>query len=263
MLFIYRFRIDQNYIGEPPAIEITITNLNDNIDKNFLTELLIKCGPVEEVNIYYHPQTKRHMGLARIVFMNVKSARHSVEKYNGYSVMGKALNVFHDPFGEECKRLLDDATSGKPKPPPIVIPNNSGIHGTSSHVPPYIDENLTQIPPVPIHHLPGSARLHSELITTEENWDKFDHRHDDLSKSKDEYSWDAEEHRNYRYDKKDSRKWDKEKKHHHYHHKSEKERERRPERSDKDKRSSYSSSKKSSYGNFFFQKFSILLIVFY
>jgi len=41
------------------------------------------------------------LGFARVVFENVKSAKSCVEKLNQTSVMGKPLQVFHDPFGKE------------------------------------------------------------------------------------------------------------------------------------------------------------------
>lgn len=50
-----------------------------------------KCGSFDELVIYYHPLTKRHLSLARIVFIDVKSARYCIEKYNGTSVMGKVV----------------------------------------------------------------------------------------------------------------------------------------------------------------------------
>lgn len=87
--FFIRFKIDINYVGEPPAVEITITNLNDNIDVHFLKDLIRKCGEHDEPIIYYHPLTHKHLGLARIVFESVKSANACIEKYNGTSVMGK------------------------------------------------------------------------------------------------------------------------------------------------------------------------------
>lgn len=87
--FYKRFKIDRNYVGVPPAIEITITNINDNIDKQFLSGMLEKCGSLDEMFIYYHPVTNKHLGLARIVYDSVKSAKLCVEKYNQKSVMGK------------------------------------------------------------------------------------------------------------------------------------------------------------------------------
>lgn len=76
-------------MGEPPPVEITITNLNDNIDQMFLKDLIRKCGTHDEPIIYYHPHTHKHLGLARVVFENVKGATACMEKFNGTSVMGK------------------------------------------------------------------------------------------------------------------------------------------------------------------------------
>lgn len=84
-----RLKIDQNYVGEPPAVEVTLINLNDNIDKQFMKDLVSKCGPFDELQIYYHPVTNKHLGLGRIVFENVKSAKMCISKFDGTSVMGK------------------------------------------------------------------------------------------------------------------------------------------------------------------------------
>lgn len=93
-LFIYfSLKIDQNYVGNPPPIEVTITNLNDNIDKQFLSRMLEKCGLYDDIIIYHHPTTNKHLGVARIVFENIKAARQCVEKYNQKSVMGKVMFI--------------------------------------------------------------------------------------------------------------------------------------------------------------------------
>ncbi|XP_067616102.1 LOW QUALITY PROTEIN: histone-lysine N-methyltransferase SETD1 [Eurosta solidaginis] len=110
-LVVPRLKIDQNYIGIPPPLEITITNLNDNIDRQFLSGMLNKCGPYDEISIYHHPTNNKHLGIARIVFENVKASRLCIEKYNKKSVMGKVLSVFNDPFGRICKQLIDRLTS--------------------------------------------------------------------------------------------------------------------------------------------------------
>ncbi|XP_046387049.1 histone-lysine N-methyltransferase SETD1B-A [Ischnura elegans] len=108
-----RFKIDGNYVGEPPPLEVTICNLNDNIDKAFLSEMVQKFGAVEELFIYFHPVTNKHLGLARVVFDCVKAARSCVEKLNNTSVMGKVLRVFLDAFGEECRQLFAEQTREK------------------------------------------------------------------------------------------------------------------------------------------------------
>lgn len=89
-LYVYfRFRIDKNYVGVPPQLEVTIGNLNDNIDKAFLADMMNKVGPTEELTIFYHPLTNRHLGFARVVFQDVKHSKICIEKYNGKSVMGQ------------------------------------------------------------------------------------------------------------------------------------------------------------------------------
>ncbi|BFF88926.1 histone-lysine N-methyltransferase SETD1 [Drosophila madeirensis] len=117
LLLIPRFVIDADYVGTPPAIEVTVVNLNDNIDKQFLSSLLDKCGTSDEINIYHHPTTNKHLGIARIVFESTKGARQFVEKYNQKSVMGKILNVFCDPFGATLRKHIETLTNPVvPKP---------------------------------------------------------------------------------------------------------------------------------------------------
>nr|XP_018917910.1 PREDICTED: histone-lysine N-methyltransferase SETD1B-A [Bemisia tabaci] len=113
-----RFKIDKNYVGEPPPVEVTICNLNDNIDKGFLSDMVQKFGVVEELYIYYHPVTNKHLGLARVMFESVKSSKQCVERLNNTSVMGKVLRVFLDAFGEECKNIFTSLTEEKKSEPP-------------------------------------------------------------------------------------------------------------------------------------------------
>ncbi|CAB3220457.1 unnamed protein product [Arctia plantaginis] len=115
-----RFKIDRNYVGIPPQLEITIRNLNDNIDKAFLSEMMNKIGPCEELTIFYHPITNRHLGFARVVFQDIKHSKLCIEKYNGKSVMGQVLEVFHDAFGKNCQEMFEMKTCEK-KPQPISM----------------------------------------------------------------------------------------------------------------------------------------------
>lgn len=70
-------------------MEITVNNLNDNIDKGFLSKMIAEVGEFDELNVYYHPINARHLGLARVVFQTVKVAKACIEKFNGKSVMGR------------------------------------------------------------------------------------------------------------------------------------------------------------------------------
>ncbi|XP_060534419.1 histone-lysine N-methyltransferase SETD1 isoform X2 [Cylas formicarius] len=117
-----RFRVDHNYVGEPPSIEVTIFHLNDNIDKQFLKEIVQKFGIIEELFIYYHPVTNKHLGIGRVIFEEVKSAKACVEKLNNTSVMGKILDVFLDSFGEKCKARFEELTAEKKTAPVPAVP---------------------------------------------------------------------------------------------------------------------------------------------
>ncbi|CAO1412044.1 unnamed protein product [Diamesa tonsa] len=141
-LVLPRFTIDVNYVGEPPPIEITITNLNDNIDKNFLTDMLHKQAIIwDEINIYHHPISNKHLGLARLVLRSPRDARLCVEKFHHKSVMGKILNVFQDTYGDECKKIIETLTTERPKPViPAVIPPQLLV------MPPILDEIPIKIP---------------------------------------------------------------------------------------------------------------------
>lgn len=60
----------------------------------------MKFGKVDLLQIYYHPITKKHLGLAKIIFEEPSAARFCVQKLNETSVMGKVVNVFLDAFGK-------------------------------------------------------------------------------------------------------------------------------------------------------------------
>ncbi|XP_052863243.1 histone-lysine N-methyltransferase SETD1 [Anopheles cruzii] len=170
-----RFKIDQHYIGEPPAIEITITNLNDNIDKLFLTDMLTKCGTFTELYIYYHPTTNKHLGLARIVFEQVRSAKSCVERLNGTSVMGKVLNVFKDPFGEQCKRLLEEKTNEKkPQPPPSPCPPKAVPPSTVKPLAAGGGYRGSKAPPEPEHAPEPWEKKSTTFADNTELWDGDD-----------------------------------------------------------------------------------------
>jgi hypothetical protein len=59
----------------------------------------MKFGEIDDLFIYHHPLTNKHLGLARVLFANIKAAKECVERLHRSSVMGKILNVFLDAFG--------------------------------------------------------------------------------------------------------------------------------------------------------------------
>lgn len=149
----------------------------------------------------------------------------------------QVLSVFHDAFGTECRKLLEDATSEKKIPPPTPAP------APLQHQPPpppqstsYADDPFSSSYRMPEAEYSGSTsdlqysnHGHTRKAYDEDSWDKYDYRYESSGNNNrdqvDDYARSSDRH--YRYDKQDSRKWDKEKKHHHYHHKSDKERDRR------------------------------------
>lgn len=233
-----RFKIDEHYVGEPPAVEITITNMNDNVDENFLRNLLQKCGPIEEQIIYRHPRTQRRLGIARIVFIDVKSARACIEIYNQKSVMGNVMNVFHDAFGEQCKQILLEASGEKKTQKPAIQtqppPANPPIPQQTPPMPIFKQQKDEMVPhqiePDPYYQMDfNNPYLRGTHNTSEHKQeDKCDWN--DSRDKYDEYGYETDEHRHYRYEKKDSRRWDSSKSSRY--HKSEKDRDRRSDRRD-------------------------------
>ncbi|KAK3084174.1 hypothetical protein FSP39_009433 [Pinctada imbricata] len=123
-----RFKYDHYYVGAPPPNEVTFTNLNDNINKDFLENMVKQFGQLEEVKIYYNPKNKKHMGIGKVIFMSSKSAKVCADKLNQTSKMGNIMNVYVDAGGKERQRILEDLLSDQPKPvipppAPVVPPN--------------------------------------------------------------------------------------------------------------------------------------------
>ena len=91
--------------------------------------MVSKFGVIEQMEIYYHPKTQKHLGLARLVFEKVKLAKECVNHLHGRSVMGKQLNCYLDPFGASCKKMFVNLTTEQPKvetpKPPPTLPNDN------------------------------------------------------------------------------------------------------------------------------------------
>ncbi|CAK6950310.1 histone-lysine N-methyltransferase SETD1B-A-like [Scomber scombrus] len=105
-LLVPKFKIDECYVGPIPPKEVTFTRLNDNVREAFLTNMCDKYGHVEEVEIFYNPKNKKHLGIAKVVFDTVRAARDAVQHLNQTSVMGNIIHVEIDPKGENRVRYL-------------------------------------------------------------------------------------------------------------------------------------------------------------
>lgn len=208
--------------------------MNDNVDEIFLQNLLQKCGSTEEQVIYRHPRTQRRLGIARIVFIDVKSARACIERYNQQSVMGNVMNVFHDAFGEKCKQILLEASGDKKAQKPIAQPQLPVNPPTPQHIPPIPafkqkDDIGTQLndsdPYYPMDY--DNTYTRGGHISGDQKQDESDWN--DSRDKYDEYGYEADDNRHYRYDKKDSRRWDSKSSRYY---KSEKDRDRRSDKRD-------------------------------
>lgn len=93
-------QIDEFYVGPVPPKQVTFAKLNDNIRENFLRDMCKKYGEVEEVEILYNPKTKKHLGIAKVVFATVRGAKEAVQHLHSTSVMGNIIHVELDTKGE-------------------------------------------------------------------------------------------------------------------------------------------------------------------
>jgi hypothetical protein len=191
-----QFIIDEHYVGEPPRVQVGFMNLNDNIDEKFLRKEISKVGHIRTLEIVRHPQTRRHLGLAKVQFEDPTSATKCVELYDCHTLMGKQLSVFLDVrfarIEEEKMRLMNPEPKARnniaqpPKPlnplppihpltqlpyPPIQIPSPmqqdmAKSINRSSHTSLSLDDRLAKLglkqtgvyPPIPQQVYPIQER---------------------------------------------------------------------------------------------------------
>ena len=94
-------QLDEFYVGPIPLKEVTFARLNDNIKEPFLAEMCSKFGEVEEMEILFHPKTRKHLGLARVLFTNTRGAKDTVKHLHNTSVMGNIVHAQLDIQGME------------------------------------------------------------------------------------------------------------------------------------------------------------------
>ncbi|XP_056099584.1 histone-lysine N-methyltransferase SETD1B-A isoform X3 [Rhinichthys klamathensis goyatoka] len=111
-----KFKIDDCYIGRVPPKEVTFAKLNDNVKEGFLTDMCKKFGDIEGVEILYNPKNKKHLGIAKVVFGTVKSAKDAVQNLHNTSVMGNIIHVELDPKGENRQRYFQRLINGSYTP---------------------------------------------------------------------------------------------------------------------------------------------------
>ncbi|XP_060926661.1 histone-lysine N-methyltransferase SETD1B-A isoform X1 [Limanda limanda] len=116
-----KFKIDECYIGPVPPKEVTFARLNDNIREGFLLDMCKKFGDIEQVEILYNPKTKKHLGIAKVVFESVKCAKVAVLSLHNTSVMGNIIHVELDPKGDNRLRYFQLLMNGSYNPMTLPV----------------------------------------------------------------------------------------------------------------------------------------------
>ncbi|XP_028671387.2 histone-lysine N-methyltransferase SETD1A isoform X1 [Erpetoichthys calabaricus] len=113
---IPKFKLDEFYIGQIPLKEVTFARLNDNIKEPFLAEMCRKFGEVEEIEILYHPKTRKHLGLAKVLFTTTRGAKETVKNLHSTSVMGNIVHAQLDIKGQQRMKYYDLIVNGSYTP---------------------------------------------------------------------------------------------------------------------------------------------------
>ncbi|XP_041095954.1 histone-lysine N-methyltransferase SETD1B-A isoform X2 [Polyodon spathula] len=118
-----KFKIDDCYVGPVPPKEVTFAKLNDNIREGFLSDMCKRFGEIEQVEILYNPRNKKHLGIAKVLFVSVKGAKDAVQNLHKTSVMGNIIHVELDTKGENRMRYFELLVSGLYTPRTLPVGN--------------------------------------------------------------------------------------------------------------------------------------------
>ncbi|MGH0165089.1 UNVERIFIED_CONTAM: hypothetical protein FKN15_058640 [Acipenser sinensis] len=118
-----KFKIDDCYVGPVPPKEVTFAKLNDNIREGFLSDMCKRFGEIEQVEILYNPINKKHLGIAKVIFVSVKGAKDAVQNLHKTSVMGNIIHVELDTKGENRMRYFELLVSGLYTPRTLPVGN--------------------------------------------------------------------------------------------------------------------------------------------
>ncbi|KAK1877547.1 Histone-lysine N-methyltransferase SETD1A [Dissostichus eleginoides] len=111
-----KFKLDEFYVGPIPLKEVSFARLNDNIKEPFLAEMCAKFGEVEEMEILFHPKTRKHLGLARVLFTSTRGAKDTVKHLHNTSVMGNIIHAQLDIKGQQRQKYYDLMVNGSYTP---------------------------------------------------------------------------------------------------------------------------------------------------
>ncbi|XP_008327561.1 histone-lysine N-methyltransferase SETD1A isoform X2 [Cynoglossus semilaevis] len=116
-----KFKLDEFYVGPIPLKEVTFARLNDNIKEPFLGDMCAKFGEVEEMEILFHPKTRKHLGLARVLFTSTRGAKDTVKHLHNTSVMGTVIHAQLDIKGQQRQKYYDLIVNGSYTPQTVPL----------------------------------------------------------------------------------------------------------------------------------------------
>lgn len=73
--------------------KLYIGNLSFMVDSNQLSDVFAECGTVDSVNVITDRDTARSKGFAFIEMSSDSEAQAALQKFNGYMLEGRAMNV--------------------------------------------------------------------------------------------------------------------------------------------------------------------------
>ncbi|XP_010212811.1 PREDICTED: histone-lysine N-methyltransferase SETD1A-like, partial [Tinamus guttatus] len=123
--------LDEFYIGQIPLKEVTFARLNDNVREPFLAEMCRKYGDVEEIEILYNPRTRKHLGLAKVLFSSTRGAKETVKHLHNTSVMGNIIHAQLDIKGQQRMKYYELIVNGSCTPQTVPTGAKAGDKGTS------------------------------------------------------------------------------------------------------------------------------------
>ncbi|XP_077474959.1 histone-lysine N-methyltransferase SETD1A isoform X3 [Stigmatopora argus] len=121
VLPVPKFKLDEFYVGPIPLKEVTFARLNDNVKEPFLAEMCAKFGEVEEMEILFHPKTRKHLGLARVLFTSTRGAKDTVKQLHNTSVMGNIIHAQLDIKGQQRQKYYDLIVNGSYTPQTVPL----------------------------------------------------------------------------------------------------------------------------------------------
>uniref|UniRef100_H0XRP1 [histone H3]-lysine(4) N-methyltransferase n=1 Tax=Otolemur garnettii TaxID=30611 RepID=H0XRP1_OTOGA len=127
------FKLDEFYIGQIPRKEVTFARLNDNVRENFLKDMCQKYGEVQEVEILFHPRTRKQLGLARVLFTSARGAREAIRNLHHTSVMGNIIHVQLDIKGQQRMKYYELIVNGSYTPQTVPTESQPQSEKPESH----------------------------------------------------------------------------------------------------------------------------------